>query len=280
MEGYKLYAKNEPEKKTIKRTLVVGVREVYGDQYYDLKQGTRDAIDMMCWFAAERGYVYAGDDYLGQRYNISDRTVRRVAKMLRDAGLIITVYRKAKNSNGRGCPVHLFVNHPYFEYWTSFLQIDVQTHVQTENVEIPCESKEETSKNVSTYDLTLNTFIKYNKRQKEVFLGSDFVPSYIPEHFILTVQPFFRDAKEIYRLWGKVRLAHKISSLSMPVEELLPLVIKAFKGSVFAYKQNKVKKAFTGYFFGSLRNMFATVKRRETFHENTTNSLFYNFLEA
>ncbi|MFC3882509.1 transcriptional regulator, partial [Bacillus songklensis] len=86
--------------------------------------------------------------------------------------------------------------------------------------------------------------------------------------------------KEIYRLWGKVRLAHKISRLDTPVEELLSLVIQTFKGSVFAYKQKRVKKAFTGYFFGSLRNVFAAEKRREVFNSHPTHPLFYNFLKA
>ncbi|HWO75583.1 MAG TPA: transcriptional regulator [Bacillus sp. (in: firmicutes)] len=284
MDSSKPYTKNEGQKKTVKNMLLARVKGAYGDTYYNLKQGTRSAIDMMCWFAAERGYVYAGDDYLGERYDIADRTVRRVAKMLRDVGLIVTVYRKAKNNNGRGCPMHLFVDHPYFERWISFLQIDfrpnVQTDVQTENEEIPCESKDESTKKFPTYDLTLNTFIKHNKRKEDVLLNSDFVPSYVPERFILAVQPFFKDAKEIYRLWGKVRLAHKISRLDTPVEELLALVIQTFKGSVFAYKQNKVKKAFTGYFFGGLRNVFAAAKRREAFQHQSNHPLFYNFLEA
>jgi hypothetical protein len=284
MDNSKPYTENEAQKKTVKNMLLARVKDAYGDTYYNLKQGTRSAIDMMCWFSAERGYVYAGDDYLGERYDIADRTVRRVAKMLRDVGLIVTVYRKAKNNNGRGCPMHLFVDHPYFAKWISFLQIDfrtdVQTDVQTENEKVPCESKDKSIKKVPTYDLTLNTFIKHNKRKKDVFLTSDFVPFYVPESFILAVQPFFNDAKEIHRLWGKVRLAHKMSRLDTPVEELLALAIQTFKGSVFAYKQNKVKKAFTGYFFGGLRNVFAAAKRRETFQQQSDHPLFYNFLEA
>jgi DNA-binding transcriptional ArsR family regulator len=284
MQSYKSYVENEQQKKSVKKMLLARVKKVYGEKYYDLKEGTRKMLDMMCWLAAERGYFYARDRYFGDRYRISDRTARRELKTLREAGIIITVYRKAKRGNGRGCPLHLFVDHPYFDYWIDFLQIDfqpcVQTDVQIENTETPCESKDEKPKNISTYDLTLKTFIKHNKRKEDVSLNSDFVPSYVPERFILAVQPFFGEAKEIYRLWGKVRLAHKISRLDTPVEELLSLVIQTFKGSVFAYKQKRVKKAFTGYFFGSLRNVFAAAKRREVFHNNSTHPLFYNFLEA
>jgi hypothetical protein len=280
MVSYKSYTDNEQQKQSVKKMLLARVREAYGDKYYRLKQGTKDAIDMMCWFASERGFVFAGDDYLGDRHDVSDRTIRNVAKTLRNKGLIMTVYRSSTKHNGRGCPIHLFVDHPYFDYWTSLLQVEFQAHFQAENAEPPCESKEEEPKNIPTYDLTLKTFIKHNKRKEDAFLNSDFVPSYVPERFVLAVQPFFGEAKEIYRLWGKVRLAHKISRLDTPVEELLSLVIQTFKGSVFAYKQKRVKKAFTGYFFGSLRNVFAAAKRREVFHNNSTHPLFYNFLEA
>lgn len=280
MISYKSLAENEQQKREMKKTLLARVKEAYGDTYYRLKEGTKEAIDMMCWFASERGFVFAGDDYLGDRHEISDRTIRNIAKTLRKTDLILTVYRRSTKHNGRGCPVHLFVDHPYFDYWTSLLQLEFQAGFQAENTESPCESKEEQRKNISTYNLTLKTFIKHNKRNEETMLDTTFVPSNVPEGFILAVQPFFNNANEIYRLWGKTLLAHKISRLDNPVEDLLPIVIKAFKESVFAYKQKRVKKAFTGYFFGSLRNMFGIQKRKEVFERNAGHPLFYNFLEA
>ena len=280
MVSYKSFAENQQQQQAMKKMLLARVREAYGDTYYRLKEGTKQALDMMCWFASERGFVFAGDDYLGDRHDVSDRTIRNVAKTLRKTGLILTVYRSSAKHNGRGCPVHIFVDHPYFDYWTSLLQLDFQADFQAENVEDPCESKKKRKESISTYDLTLKTFIKYNKRKEEPALDSEFVPSNVPEGFILTVQPFFNDAREIYRLWGKTLLAHKISRLNSPVEDLLPIVIKAFRESVFAYKQKRVKKTFTGYFFGSLRNTFAVQKRKEVFERNINHPLFYNFLEA
>jgi hypothetical protein len=285
MMSYAEYTKNRREQQDMKGILLEVVKKAYGDSYDRKKQATKDAIDMMCWLAADRGFFFIEDKTLAERYGVTDRTIRDIEKTLREKNVIVTVYRRSSKQNGLGNQVHLFVDHPYFDYWVNLLQLDeffphLQPHLQPESLEKPCESKEEPQKNVSTYDLTLNNFIKYNKRKDEDFLNSDFVPSYVPERFILTVQPFFKDAKQIYRLWGKVRLSYKMSRLDVPVEELLSLVIQAFKGSVFAYKQNKVKKAFTGYFFGCLRNMFAAAKRRESFHNNPTNSLFYNFLET
>jgi hypothetical protein len=95
MMNYEPCTENEQQQKMMKRQLIKSVIDAYGDTYYRLKEGTRQAIDMMCWLSAERGFVFAGDDYLGDRYDISDRTVRNVAKILRKAGVILTVYRSS-----------------------------------------------------------------------------------------------------------------------------------------------------------------------------------------
>ena len=285
MKSREAYAKNRQEQKIMKEILLDVVKRAYGDSYNRKRQGTKNAIDMMCWLAADRGFFFIEDKTLAKRYGVSDRTIREIEQILREKNVIVTVYRRSSKQNGLGNQVHLFVDHPYFEHWVEFLQLEDflpnrQPNRQPETTEKPCESKRVPSKYDPTYYLNLNTFIKHNKRKENVTLNSDFVPSYVPESFILAVQPFFNDAKEIHRLWGKVRLAHKISRLDTPVEELLALVIQTFKGSVFAYKQNKVKKAFTGYFFGGLRNVFAAAKRQETFQHQSGHPLFYNFLEA
>jgi hypothetical protein len=263
MKSYKSYAKNQSQQQTEKKRLLKLVQESYGDKYYRLKKGTKEAIDMMCWFAVERGFVYAGDVYLADRYDVSDRTIRNVAKELRKMGRIVTVYRRSTKHNGRGCPIHLFVDHPYFEYWTSFFDLQFQANFQAENVEKPYESKDKEQKKDSTYNLTNKSFI-YNKRKESpTYLDYQYVPSVVPKAFTEAVRLFFNDAKEIYRLWGKTRLAHQISGLNMPLEDLTDITIEAFNESIFAYKQNRVKKDFIGYFFGTLRGMFIVEKRRE-----------------
>ncbi|MFC3882372.1 transcriptional regulator, partial [Bacillus songklensis] len=196
MQSYKEYAKNRREQQTMKEKLVEVVKEAYGDSYDRKKQETKNAIDMMCWLAADRGYFFIEDKTLAKRYGVSDRTIRGIEETLREKNVIVTVYRRSSKQNGLGNQVHLFVDHPYFDYWVEFLQLDeflpdFQPDFQPENPEKPCESKEEPKKNVSTYDLTLKTFIKHNKRKEDHFLDSDFVPSYVPERFILAVQPFF-----------------------------------------------------------------------------------------
>jgi hypothetical protein len=268
MISYKRYAENQSQQQKEKKRLMKLVQESYGDKYYRLKEGTKQAIDMMCWFSAKRGFVFAGDDYLGDRHDISDRTVRNVAKELRKMGRIVTVYRKSTKHNGRGCPIHLFIDHPYFTYWTSFLDLNFQADFQAENAEISCESKDKGQKNVSNFNLTNNSFINKRRKESHSFLDHQYVPSVVPKTFTDSVRPFFNDAKEIYRLWGKTRLAHQISGLNTPLEDLTDIAIQAFNESIFAYKQNRVKKAFTGYFFGTLRGMFAVEKRREVLNKS------------
>jgi hypothetical protein len=280
MKSYKRYAENQLQQQKEKKRLLKLIQESYGDKYYRLKEGTKQAIDMMCWFSAKRGFVFAGDDYLADRHDISDRTVRNVAKELRKMGRVVTVYRKSTKHNGRGCPIHLFVDHPYFKYWTSFLDLHFQADFQAENTEIPCESKGKEQKNVSTFNLTNKSLINKKRKESHTYLDYQYVPSIVPTTFTEAVKPFFNDANEIYRLWGKTRLAHQISRLNTPLEDLVGITIQAFNESIFAYKQKRVKKSFTGYFFGTVRSMFAVEKRREVFNQPDRPTYLYNFLEG
>jgi hypothetical protein len=280
MISYKRYAENQSQQQKEKKRLLELIQESFGDKYYRLKEGTKQAIDMMCWFAAERGFVFAGDDYLADRHDISDRTVRNVAKELRTMGRIVTVYRKSTKHNGRGCPIHLFVDHPYFEYWTSFLDVHFQADFQAENAENYWESRDKEQKNDPTYNLTNKSFINKKRKETRAFLDHQYVPSIVPKAFTDAVRPFFNDANEIYRLWGKTRLAHQMSGLNTPLEDLVDITIQSFNESIFAYKQKRVKKAFTGYFFGTLRSMFAVEKRREVFMQPDRPTYLYNFLEG
>lgn len=277
MTNYQSYAERAHQKKEMKKILLEKVMKTYGDTFYRLKEGTRKAIDMLCFFAAERGFVYASDQYLGERYEVSDRTVRNVLAMLRKKGLIVTVYRGLSNHNGRGCPMHLFVDHPYFENWNNYLNLeDFQRNFQSQNAETACESKESETKKKSTNNLTINSLNKL--RTGSVHLSAEFTPSIVPEAFKSTVKVFFNNAKDIHDLWKKACLANKVSGLNVPSEDIMPVILQAFKEAIYALKQNKIKKDFQGYFFGTLRGMLALEARRK--HFNPEHPLYYNFLEA
>lgn len=155
MISYTPLTDNKQEKKNVKYSLLEQIKRGIGDKWDRLKDGTRQAFDMICFLSAELGFFYASDKYLADRHEISDRTVRNKLKELEELGQVVKVYRRTKRCNGRGKPIYLFVNHPYFQYWVSLLNIntDFLTDFQTENVEKPCESKEKASKNISTYSL-------------------------------------------------------------------------------------------------------------------------------
>jgi hypothetical protein len=172
MISFTPYANNKQEKKKVKYSLLDRIQEVLGDKWSRLKDGTRQAFDMICFFSAELGFFYASDEYLAERHDISERTVRNRLKELEQLRQVVKVYRRAKRCNGRGKPVYLFVTHPYFKYWVELLNLDVDflTDFQTENSEIHCESKEESSKNISTYFLpSLKQESNNNKATIELF---------------------------------------------------------------------------------------------------------------
>lgn len=107
-------------------------------------------------------------------------------------------------------------------------------------------------------------------------LDESFTPKNVPKTFIETVKPFFGEAAEIYRLWGKAKLAFTKFKLSHVLEDYADLVQDAFKQSVFAYKHRKIRKDFLGYFYGTLMRMFTYEKRKETFASHPT---IFNWLE-
>lgn len=175
MISYKPYVNTKQEKRKVKYSLLDRIKEGVGDKWYRYKEGTKQAFDMICFFSAELGFFYAGDEYLAERHEVSDRTIRRNLKGLIDLGQVIKVHRRNKKCNGRGKPIYLFVHHPYFKYWVELLGLkldDVHTDVQTENAEIPCDSREEQPKKVPTYSLP-------KKQESNIYIGHNKVVQYV-----------------------------------------------------------------------------------------------------
>jgi DNA-binding transcriptional ArsR family regulator len=280
MKNYQSYTEDHSQHQSMKRNLLKEIISLYGDKFYRLHDGTRKALDRLCWFGAEKGFCFPGSTYLGKTYEKSKGTIDRHLSELRKQGLIVTVYRRCPRNNGKGNPVHLFVNHPYFKYWVNYLQLNLDKNVEAEKDVIHCESKEEVSKNSSTYNLSLKDLNKYIRKEDiSVKLSPDYVPSFIPTPFKQAVAPFFRNADDIYNLWGKVLLTYKISGLEKPIEDLVSIAVQGFRETLFAYKRKRIKTVFEAYFFGTLRGLFSAERRREV-QQSSVNPLFYNFLEA
>ncbi|MCM3197174.1 helix-turn-helix domain-containing protein [Priestia megaterium] len=278
MKNYHSFIENRSQHQSMKRKLLKEIINLYGERFYRLHEGTRKALDRLCWFAAEKGFCFPGSTYLGQTYEKSKGTIDRHLRELRKQGQIVTVYRRCPRNNGKGNPVHLFVNHPYFNHWVKYLQLDLESDVEAENTENAWESKSKETKKRSTYNLSLKDLNTYIRNDVNFKLSSDYIPSYVPKAFKDAVRPFFSYADDIYELWGKVRLAYKVSGLEQPLEDIAIVAVQAFKETIFAYKRNRIKNTFKAYFFGTLQGLFTVERRREVQHNNIK-KLFYNFLE-
>ncbi|MBG9812351.1 hypothetical protein ABD68_12320 [Bacillus endophyticus] len=199
MQNYESYTKTSSEQKQMKYKLLSIVESAFGDSYARLKPETRDAIDMICFLATEKGFVYAKDSYFAKEHNISTRTIRRVMKTLEDASKIVKAHRSSSKHNGRGAAVYFFVDHPCFTHWQQYFGFDVQADVQAENAEIPCESKREETKKVSTYYLP-NNYIKDHFMYKTI----PFIKG-VPKLINQTFKDLFKDSlKDLYL---RVRIA-------------------------------------------------------------------------
>ncbi|MCK2006160.1 hypothetical protein MZM54_33150 [[Brevibacterium] frigoritolerans] len=156
MISYKPYAETKNEKKKVKFALLDSIKEAIGDKWTRLKEGTRQAFDMACFLSSELGFYYAGSEYMAGKHDISERTLRYRLSELVELGQVIKVHRRAKKCNGRGKPIYLFTQHPYFTYWVELLGLDLSschTNCHTENTESPTESKVDEGKKVPTYSL-------------------------------------------------------------------------------------------------------------------------------
>lgn len=93
-------------------------------------------------------------------------------------------------------------------------------------------------------------------------LDHTYLPSFIDSSFIDSARPFFT-AKKIYELWLRVLIAYKKSNVSRPLAEVIGAVNKAFKETVFLYKQGRIKTSFKGYFYRLCESYLAVERRRE-----------------
>ncbi|KAB2488202.1 helix-turn-helix domain-containing protein [Priestia endophytica] len=200
MQNYESYTKDKDQQKRMKYKLLSTVEAVFGDAFARLKQETRDAIDMICFLATDKGFVYAKDTYFAEKHDVSSRTIRRVMKTLEESGKIVKAHRSSSKHNGRGAAVYFFVNHPCFAHWKTYFGFDVQADVQAENTEIPCESKDEEAKKVSTYSLPKNNYIKDHFMYKTI----SFIKG-VPKLINQTFKDLFKESlKDLYL---RVRMA-------------------------------------------------------------------------
>lgn len=108
-------------------------------------------------------------------------------------------------------------------------------------------------------------------------------PSFIPNSFITRVKPLFPNVKEVYELYGKIRLAYLKFNLERPLEELETITITAISDAMSALKMRRIKKGYSydalkAYLYGTAYRLFLEEKRRESVRNDP--SLLINFLKT
>ncbi|WNB91091.1 hypothetical protein [Bacillus sp. NEB1478] len=216
-----------------------------------------------------------------KKRSLSRATFIRMLRKAKKAG-ILDVHKTYRANGGFAHNVFVFQR---------FDPPSVTEMIQREETEILGESKEE-HVNSGTESINLLKNLqdqKINIRKEDApnnntsssspdlqDLDETFVPENVPQDFIQTVKPFYNRALEIYNFWGKALLAYKKFNFGRPLEFMVPLVIDAFKTTVFQYKHRRIKTSFTQYFYGTLNGMFSAEKRREHAMQRPR----YNWLDA
>lgn len=211
MISYKPYTESQSQSKKMKFTLLDDIKDYFSDKWNRLKNGTRSAIDMMTFLSCERGFVYASQLYLGERYGVSDRTIRRVASELEQAGLIYIVYRRHSKGNSKGKPIYLFTEHPYFKHWIELLGIDVQKRVQEETSETTDIPMPKGAKKVSTYT--------YQLKQESNYIYSNLSDNKIIQYVVNRIQDSIKQGTKIKYLSSYIdKIVHSLEKQSLYAE--------------------------------------------------------------
>ncbi|WP_216830602.1 hypothetical protein [Alkalihalobacterium elongatum] len=68
--------------------------------------------------------------------------------------------------------------------------------------------------------------------------------------------------KDICTFWDRTMIAYRSLKFELPIETLLPVIIQAFKETVYKYKQNTIKTSFLQYFYGTVAGKLVAEKRK------------------
>ncbi|WP_425203964.1 hypothetical protein [Priestia megaterium] len=156
------------DKKKLKFHLLNQIKAVFGDKFHNLKQGSQDAFEEMCFLSVNRGFFFAKDVYFAEKHNVGKSTINRNLKTLCDERVLVKKYRTSRKQNGFGNVVYFFVDHPYFEYWKEYFEFDemtnVDSHEKSDDDDNPPESKSESPKLDSNMNLPNLLKESFNKQ--------------------------------------------------------------------------------------------------------------------
>ncbi|TCP19705.1 hypothetical protein EV207_16011 [Scopulibacillus darangshiensis] len=195
--------------------------------------------------------------YANQSEHISRSTFERMLRKATGLGML-TIHHTLRKEGGYSHNVYVFN------------RIDgagEQQLKEEQSAEIPDGSRAEApSSPPETINLFKTILKDISKDVRLENLDESYCPSHISKDFIKAAKPFY-GADGIYQLWGTALIACRRYTLNNPIEHYVPVIISAFKQTVFQYKKGNIKGSFKGYFYGTLVAMFNMEVRRETMHK-------------
>lgn len=192
-----------------------------------------------------------------EKVGVSDSTVRRSIRKLKELGILKTVTTTRELSGGDGANIYIIL--PVDNAVDSAEMTDRTDSENTEESMVE-EVKSET-KYVSTKDVT-----KKEKEYEKDEFDHTYVRDFVPAEFVKVAKRYSDNAVVIEKLWKKVLMCVKnhTTALSGYEDESIKVAVTAFKQSVFAAKQNSIRGSFYGYFYGVLVKKFVAIQRRLT----------------
>ncbi|GGL55632.1 hypothetical protein [Sporolactobacillus putidus] len=254
MLSYHTCYTNKSEQQDIKNSLKGEIMAAYEDKWQRLADGTRSAIDELCFMATEKGFCYASKGYL-TRHNISKRTLDRAINFLSNKGLIYIAYRRRGCLNLTGKPVFLFISHPYFEYWTSFLSLNV---VDNDVANVVTGNSQTVSLSIDSADDPFSTSFSPRSLSKESVKDRsendetptdsdlDYLPQYIDKEFGTIYKVHFGlNVARINQLW---KILHQQAyKANIEPENVSQAGIWSLKQLIGQMKIKKVKNIYAYY---------------------------------
>jgi hypothetical protein len=218
------------------------------------------------------GVSFAKYDYIAEHVQLSRRTVIRAIKTLE----VLSIIKKIPTARMNGKQgVNLLVIQP-------FQTVDfLKNNMSPQDVTVPVTPNKTENKQSSLCENKLKP-INVNERHdphqstaasQEVEFGlhqeldTSFLPESVHNEFVQAAKPFL-SAMDIYNLWNRVRIAHKKANLERNVNDVIELVISAFRQTVFSKKTGRIHSTFEGYFYSTVYANFSLEKRREFKREN------------
>ncbi|PFP08563.1 helix-turn-helix domain-containing protein [Priestia megaterium] len=208
------------------------------------------------------GVAFLKVDTIAKLTESSKRTVQRALKTLESYGVI---ERKATMREKGGSGHNVYVIRAVDGCVTPDVTAEMSSREEAKSIDVPSAEQPELSSETVIAKTSPSKRINKQINVKDVQLDETFTPSTVPQEFVEATAPFYRSADVIYRLWNRVLIAYKRSTVSRPIEEseVLSDVIKAFKESIFAQKASKIRNTFEGYFYRVVEAKLAVWKRRE-----------------